>query len=249
VGSGWVSPAAYLGLMAPTWLVMFASFAVWAVAGLRWLFLGRRPQTPGRLLLWLLYGGFGLQLAGALALDQAGAISGNLQLRVFPVVTVTALPLVASALLRLWRKIEGRGARLALAALLSAFLLWSGPASLLKATNDPTLSNYWMFFTRAEERGKAWAEDHLLYRGIWLGLDGIRLGSYAVASGMSGRSGNVSDVWTLGEETRHLLLSTVEESLVPRIGAPVPDVQAENLVYDNGDAALYQRRPRTPYQR
>lgn len=248
VGLGWVSTPTYLGLTLPTWAVGIVSFAVWAVNGARWL-RGRRPfSKPQQLLLWLLYGAFGVQLAAAVALDLAKAISGNLQLRLFPVVMLAAVPLVASAVVRLLREGAGGRRRKVWAAVLSLLVLWSSGASLLKATNEPSFSNYWMFWTQPEEQTVQWVESNLVYRGVWLGIDGIRLSSHANAEGFGLETGNETDVWTLNEDTRDLVISPVDERLSRRKGIPVPDFHDEHRVYDNGETRVYHKRPRTPYQ-
>jgi len=246
---GWVSRPAYLGLVIPTFTVAGLSFLAWAGRGFGYLHGRAYPgDESGTFLSWLLYGGFGLQIAAGVILGRGGGAASNLQLRYFPVVLMVGVPLVAKGLTQLWQKHSPRrGARL-LAVATVLFVLWMSGASLLKATNDPALSNYWTFWTRPEVASVAWADSHLQYRRIWLGLDGIRLSSQALAASTGLRSGNVFDVVGVDPDTRDLIVSDVERDLSLRRSEMLADLRGEYLVYDNGSVAHYHLRPRTPYQ-
>nr|MBC7245820.1 hypothetical protein [Chloroflexota bacterium] len=249
VGWGWVSLPAYLGLMMPSWVVGACSFVLWMATG-RQLWRGQRPllEAP-QFLLWLLYGGFGVQLALGIGLDQVGALGGNLQQRFFPVVMLVACPIVAKAIVQLWHRKSIAWQKGLLALALCVLILWASSASLLKATNDPWLSNYWMFWTTPEDRAIQWVDNHLRYRSVWLGVDGIRLSSHAAAEAFGDESGNERDQWSVNVDTRDMLLSSTEKGVSVRRMVPLPDVRVEHCVYDNGSVAGYHLRPRTPYQR
>lgn len=248
-GWGWVSQTAYLGLILPSLIIGGISFIVWILAGWRLLRGEKPPEDPPQFLLWLLYGGFGLQLAIGIILDQAGAIGGNLQLRFFPVAMLMACGLVAPTIVRLWRR-QTRGLKSRLLAVgLALVIIWASGASLLKATNDPWLSNYWRFWTLPEDRALQWVDAHLQYRRVWVGLDGIRLSSHAFAEGLGDDTGNEYETWSVDIETRDLLLASPEEGLSMRRSIPLPDARDEHRVYDNGTVAHYHLRPRTPYQK
>ncbi len=248
VASGWVSRRAYLGLTLPTWVAALASFAVWARMGIHLLRSRGLLDHPRQLLLWLLYGGFGTQLAASTILSHAGGVSGNLQVRIFPSVMLLGFPLLAAGALRTWR---GESAGLRNRALALAFVLmvvWASGASLLKMTNDPWLSQYWTFWTAPEDRAVGWAEAHLRYRSVWLGLEGVRLSAYAVGSGFGNQTGNDYDAGPVNPETRDLIVSDVDQTMSIRKLIPMPDVRGEHRVYDNGMVVQYHKRPRTPYQ-
>ena len=206
-------------------------------------------EDSPRFLLWLLYGGFGFQLAISILLDRLGSIAGNLQLRVFPAVLLMASALLAWFIMRFWRRqADGLKKNLAVTVLILLIVV-SSLASLLKATNDPWLSNYWMFWTMPEDAAVQWTEDHLQYRTVWLGLDGARLSARSVVQGFGSDTGNLRDNWVLDANTRDVLLSSLDEDLSVRRSLPLPDVRGENRVYDNGSVTRYHLRPRTPYQR
>lgn len=249
IGWGWTSQSAYAGLILPTLLTGFVSFIVWLMLA-RQLFKHKTLiQTPSRFLLWLLYGGFGLQFALGILLDRLGSVGGNLQLRFFPVMLLMGSGLTAILITRLWRRQQSTVASRGLALILGLMILWASTASLLKATNDPWFSNYWKFWTKPEDRAVQWAEEHLQYRSVWLGLDGIRVSSHATARGFGTETGNVSDTWVKEVETRHILVSEIDQELSVRRLTPLPNVRGENRVYDNGTVTEYHLRPRTPYQR
>ncbi|MBN1886772.1 MAG: hypothetical protein JW850_02235 [Thermoflexales bacterium] len=250
VSWGWVSMPAYWALVLPSFMVGGGAFLVWIMAGIRHV---RRKENlfdePPRLLLWLLYGGFGLQFAASLLVANVGGAAGNLQVRMFPALMLFSMAMVARPLVPWWHAQARRPARVGLAIVLALLLAWASGASLLKATNDPALSNYWMFLTASEVKGVAWVEDHVRYGYVWLGLDAIRISSRVAAESFGALSGNRYDFWRADQGVRDVLIPDTEEQLSVRRSAPLPDVQGENRVYHNGSVAHYHYLPRTPYQR
>ncbi len=246
---GWISRGAYLGLALPSFLLGGLSFVVWLRMAIGYLrHKGQPIAEPPHLLLWLLYGGFGVQMAIGIFLDRAGTIGGNLQQRLFPLVMLMAFPLAALPLSRL---LQGRrGLRRGLLAVaLTLFIAWTSAAALFKSTNDPALSNYWTFWTLPEDSGSRWADGHLRDRSVWLGLDGIRVATHAQIEGFGDGTRNSADAASPDAATRDFLVSDLDEQLGARQGEPLPNVLGEDRVYDNGTVRLYHLRPRTPYQR
>lgn len=244
----WLSPGLYVMLSSLSWLVLGLSFVNWVQKG--WALLGRRQTfPPGQLLLWLLYTGFAFLLALGVALDLAGTLSANLQVRLFPHVMIMAIPLAAEMVGRLvagaWRR--GRAARRAAVALLAVAALFFSAASLFKATNEPLLSNLWVFYSPGERAAAGWAGPHLAGPWVWLGPNNrlkpmLRLFGDWEEAGLSEYTGQtVADRYDL-------LLSEVTKMQAARLAMPLPEVWRRLRVYDNGDAALYHARPRTPYQ-
>jgi hypothetical protein len=126
---------------------------------------------------------------------------------------------------------------------------WASVASLLKATNEPWLANYWNFWVPQEEWAVQWVENHARYASVWLGPSVIRTFSRAVAAGFGTRSHNIADSTLVEVNTRDLMLSDTDAALFRRTRLPLVDARHENRVYDNGSVAQYHLRPRTPYQR
>jgi len=249
VRTGWTSNTVYLGLVLPSWILAGIAFLLWAGNGFS-LLRSREPlQFSSHYFLWLLYGAFGVQFAAGIILDRSGGIAGNLQQRLFPLLMLMSFPMVTSAISRYWSRPTVLLRHKLPVVGISLLVVWACVASLLKATNEPSLGNYWIFWTVPEDRAVYWIENHLGYRDVWLGLDGIRLSSHADSEGFGTESGNFPDTWALEERTRHILVSDLDKALSTRRSAPLPDVREANRVYDSGTVAQYHRRPRTPYQR
>jgi hypothetical protein len=249
VSYGWVSPMVFVGLMLPTMIVGAISLLLWAGEARRRLRAGGNVGPEPRFLLWLLYGGFGLQLGASIMVAWIGGIASNLQYRLLPVVMPFAIGLVATAITNLWGRWAHRTKGRLLAAALAVFVLWGSFASLLKATNDPWLSNYWIFRTKDEVAARRWVDEHLQHTTVWLGLDGSRLGLPSNLDDPSRSGINYADSAALDDATRHVVLSVVDTQLGLRRGQPLPEVGSENLVYDSGGVVQYHLRPKTPYQR
>ena len=248
VSYGWVSPTVFLGLMLPSLIVGAISLVLWAGEARRRLHAGGNLGPEPRFLLWLLYGGFGLQLGASIMVAWIGGIASNLQYRLLPVVMPFAIGLVAPAITQLWRRWAHRTKGRLLAAALVLFVLWGSLASLLKATNDPWLGNYWIFRARDEVAARRWVDGHLQHTTVWLGLDGSRLGLPTDLYDPSISSTNNADSAALGDAARHVVLSTVDTQLSLRRRLQLPDVGHENLVYDSGNVVQYHLRPKTPFQ-
>lgn len=248
VRSGWVSQATYFGLVLPSWIAGVAALVVWILIG-KQLLRGRSLlQEPPRFLSWLLYAGFGVQFAIGIVVGVVGGMSGSVQLRLFPVIMLVGFPVLAPAIMRLWRQKGKRLQRRLLALSVSLLILWASGASLLRATNDPWLSNSWVFWTASEDAAMRWIETRLRYNTTWLDLQGNRVNSHALAEGFGDKTGNDYDIAVQDPETRTFLISWWEEALGVRLALPLPDVRDENRVYHNGLTEVYHRQPRTPYQ-
>jgi hypothetical protein len=245
---GWVSPTVFLGLMLPALTVGAVSLVLWLSEARQRLRGGGNRGPEPRFLLWLLYGGFAVQLAASITVAWVGGIASNLQYRLLPVVMPFAIGLVAPAITNLWRQWAHRTRGRLLAFSIVLFALWGSSASLLKSTNDPWLSNYWIFRATDEVAARRWVDDHLQHTTVWLGLDGSRLGLPTNMYDPSISDTNNADSAALDDATRHVVLSTVDAQLSLRRGQPLPDVGHENRVYDSGNVVQYHLRPKTPYQ-
>lgn len=242
VATSWVSLPVYFALAIGDYLLLVASLAVWLHQGVRWLRDGaaRDRQTSTAWMLWLLYGAFALQGGLAMVADRAGELD-NLELREFPSFATVAIPLVAVPLSR-WRPARPR-ALLAGGgvALLAAF-------ALLKATNEPSLSNRWTFYSVPEIQALEWADSHYRETPVWVGLDERLSAAYAVAVGDS-INRNRWDSYQPTVADRTFVISEITRLQSARLDRPLPPAAAENQIYDAGQVQIYRLRPRTPYQR
>jgi hypothetical protein len=227
------------------WLLLIASAALWTKQGLKWWRDRHCPWATNDLLLWAYYGAFALQCAAGIVVDVSGALASNVQLRAFPSFALMAAPLVAKYL------VDARPKSMLVRRVGNAWL-WLGLGvlallSTLKATSEPLLSNKWFFYTPGEMRALDWAEDALPKQGLWLEFDERLFAAARIRNGAS-----PLDVYPDWEDvdpgTLDFLISDVTHSRSARLAQPLPIDADSFITYDNGQAQIYHRRPRTPYQ-
>ena len=246
VNTAWTSLPVYLLVSIANWLLLILSFVLWTMHTLSWWRKRTWPQEPRAILLWSLYGAFGFLGAVSIAVDVSGALASNLQHRIFPSFAMIAAPYVAA-----W--FVGRetarplNSRLVYGALAVGIAFLSAVA-VLKATNEPTVSNKWTFYTPPEFTALAWTREANPNGATWTEFDerlrvaigiyrnweaeGVRLESFLPRPG-----------------TRTYLISGVIRAHGERLGQPLPIAGDSLRVYDNGAAEIYRLRPRTPFQR
>jgi hypothetical protein len=244
--SGWVSLPVYLVVSLANWLLLGVSALVWLGQLVRWLRGRWQPGQP-QVLAWAFYAAFALITGASIVVDRLGTSAGNnFQLRSFPAFAMLAAPLVAGWALEpeQTRRPAGRLARAALWPVMAVLTV----LSVLKFTNEPLLSNQWLFYTPGEMNAVYWADDHLANRSVWTGYDG-RLTAAAGILSIDSPLAVRLDGWSVDSSTRDLILSDAIRELGRRLDDPLP-VEGDSLItYDNGQAQVYHLRPRTPYQR
>ncbi|HEV8634521.1 MAG TPA: hypothetical protein VG370_09840 [Chloroflexota bacterium] len=234
----WIDVKVYFLLSTGTFFLMIASAIVWLRTGLRWLAGGAHRPTLGQWLLWLFYAAFALQGGLSIVADRAGALGGNLQHRTFPSFVMVAAPMVALYFVD-WR--PGRRTRM-----LGAFGLGLlAVLAIVKATNEPAVSNKWTFYLPAEVAAMEFAGQHVEQSEYWSEFDErLRtvqslLGSSAEARPYGGQ---------IDPSTRNFLVTDVARLRSARLNRPLPPVLGELRVYDNGAGQMYHIRARSPYQ-
>lgn len=233
----WIDVRLYFLLAIGTYLLILGSATAWARMGLKWLARSGAPPTSGQWLMWLLYGAFMLQGVLAIVADQAATSFGaNLQYRSFPSFAMVAAPMIATTLVR-WRP-DARKRALAAGGLGILTIL-----AIVKATNEPTVSNVWTFYLPAELDAIRFAGRHLETAVIWADFDD-RL---AAALMLNDGAGSIA-FGPIDPATRVYLISDVIYLRATRLKRLLPPISGELRVYDNGRAQLYRLRPRTPYQ-
>lgn len=246
VGAAWISLPVYLLVSIANWLLLVFSFVLWTAQTWIWWRKQAWPQEPRAILLWSLFGAFGFLGALSIAVDYSGALASNLQHRVFPSFTMIAAPFVAA-----WfvgppdeRLLASRLARGALAAAI-AFL---ATVALLKATNEPLVSNKWFFYTRYENAALQWTRGTNPDRSVWTEHDErLRAAMGTCCSPEFEGFGLLSS--PAPQNTRNFLVSDVTRARGDRLGQSLPIAGDSLRVYDNGEAEIYRLRPRTPFQR
>ena len=243
IASGWVNLGVYFVLSIANWIVLVASSLVWCRQGWRWLWRREQPASEGVWLLWLLYAAFAVQAVVSAIIDSTGVMSANLQLRLYPTISMLAVAMVALALAR-WRPRRPDPSR---SLALGALVLCLAGLSMLKATNEPVFSNKWTFYRADEMMALEWSVGHLRDSELWTEYDERLIAAYRVGHRRPG------EVRLMAAEAqprmRDILLTDVTRLRSARLGKSLPPPSDALRVYDNGTAELYHLRPRTPYQR
>lgn len=241
---GWVSLPTYLMVSIANWVILLSSLAIWLHQGYAWFFRRQTPRTQGAFLLWLLYAAFAAQGALSVLVDASGALSSNLQHRLFPSFSIFAVAIVGAALAR-WRPRRfARPIGVALATSIFCIVI----LSTFKASNDPLVSNKWTFHRASELAALDWSTAHLEGVDIWTEYDERLVVAYVNARGEPANENRLHGYRVL-TTTRDILVSDVTRLRSTRLGAPLPMPPDALLVYDNGETEFYHLRPQTPYQR
>lgn len=243
VQNGWVSLPVYLLVSIANWIILGVSFAIACYQGVRWLGWGDAPKTLQARLLWLFYVAFSLQGALSILSDASGALGSNLQHRLFPSFSIMAVAVVGGALSR-WRPRRHAGpVRFALAASISGIAI----LSILKATNEPLVSNKWTFYRPAEMAALVWTDAHLAGSPVWTEFDERLVVAYDMAKGDSD-NGNLFEGYGARTTARTRVVTEVTRLRADRLDLTLPLPPDAFRVYDNGSAEVYHLRPETPYQ-
>lgn len=249
VNRGWISPAVYFAVSLANWLLLATSVLIWFAQARRWR--QQRQAPPAHLLLlWAFYAAFVFQGVVSMAIDISGAIAKNLQHRAFPSFVMLATPLVGHWLAQRLKSPQGgwlqdsRALRWGLGAGVAVLMA----LSLLKATVEPALSNYWIFYTPGEYQAAAWSERALVNGSLWVGFNERVAVGYALRT--DGRAMEVYlDTYTVDPYTRDFLLSQATLLHASRVNQPLPAPADSLVTYDNGDAQVHHKRPVTPFQK
>ena len=241
VVGAWISLPVYAVISVGDYLLMAAGAAVWLWQGWQWLRGANAFPTVGRWLLWLFFASFALQGGAAVLADRTGLLGGNLEYRAFPSFAMMAAPLAATAITA-WRPARvGAWAGGTILGILAGI-------ALLKATNEPALSNVWTYYTRDELAAMSWADAHLRASAVWSGFDGRLNAAYGTAVGNS----SVGNLWESGDSrgasAHTFLISNTIRLQAARFLTPLPEAALEDRVYDSGSVQIYHLLPRTPYQ-
>jgi hypothetical protein len=240
VNSGWVSLPVYFAISVANWIILFGSLAIWVAQGTKWLLRRQWPGSQNAVILWAFFGAFAIQGCISIAVDMSGAIAGNLQHRMFPSFAMLAAPMVARWIMDL--KPRGALNRRVVNACLAAGIAALGVLSVFKATNEPLLSNWWLFYLNSERVAMDWTEEALPGKMVWVGFDERLVNAVIIRTGNDPRSVRYN-TGKVEEETRTFLISDVTRGQSQRLAEPLPVDAESNVTYDNGETQIMQRRP------
>ena len=251
--------AAFISFQLQVYLVLtIFSWSILAVAGLGWLknglgFLNRKRLTSDalpKIVFWLTFTAYGVQLAGAIFADRSGALTGNLQVRLFTPFNLLVMPLAAATIWELFQRLKGKLLRRVFFALGMAAVGWFSAASVLKTSIDPLVGYKWIFNTEPEKIAENWIIAHVPDgSSIWAGFD-ERMTQGANFNNLDINSRDILFFYSNSPDpiSTYYLFSTIEEMRWIQLGRPLLNLDAEDRIYDNGTGIVYRRYPRTPYQ-
>ena len=244
VFNAWINPLVYVMINMANWLIILISFPLWCSQGITWVIKKHSPRSQSAWLLWLLYGAFGFQAILSILSDASGMFN-NLQLRLFPSFALLAVAIVTDTLShRTFKFPKTRLTKIALG--ISIFLLAS--FSLIKATNEASLVNWWTFYTIPELNAMQWFDRKIENASLWAGFSGRLPEAMRLVEGNSARN-NTLHFQDYGAIMPYFLVSDLVKQQSARVLHMLPDASYAEKIYDNGTTQIYHRHPRTPYQR
>ena len=246
-GAAWTSPWIYPILTSFDIVIAMVALATAIWLAVHFWLSGLRFNERRILLLWLFAVAFGVEVLASIIADLSGFLGGNLQLRLFPLFMLFAIPLAVLGVASLVSRASS-GWRAPLAALGFIMVAFFALTGILKATNDPLVSNKWLFYTRNERSAMAWTESSLSRQEIWVGFDERLFVMQSLEGTRVPLNDNNETAGTLGQSARYVLMSDVIRQRGPRLEFRAPDVVPDDRIYDNGGAQLFHRTPETPYE-
>lgn len=244
VSFGWVNPYIYFLVSIANWIILGTSLVIWVRQGLRWLWHNEPPPTRAAWLLWLFFAAFAIQGALSIVSDASGALSSNLQHRLFPSFSIVAVGMVGTVLANWHPRRNARSIRIGLTIGIFCIAI----LSVMKATNEPLVSNKWTFYRPGELIAIDWSDAHLKDAHIWTEFDERLAVAYTNAHTNSTNRNRLRG-WFHSSITRSLVVTDVTRLRSLRVAAPLPVPPDALRVYDNGEAEVYRLRPQTPFQR
>ena len=260
ISTYWVNPELYPVITLFNWVILLIASVEWFSRFLWALRTLRNPKGSQSALLfnlldvtWFFYLGYGLQFASALVFDRVDlGIGANLEIRIFPLVMLFAVPLAVIRLLK-WRAVlatrPSRAVRAITQTGVTIFIIWFAVAGIAKAANEPLLVSKFPMYTIPEQAAISWTDHYVRKSDIWIGAD-ERLrelfNSQLLTASRANNTYNYGDVPT---SARYFLLSDLVREQNSRMRKALPDVDSKLLLYDNGSVQIYHAIPVTPYQR
>ncbi|MDZ4766692.1 MAG: hypothetical protein SGI73_19305 [Chloroflexota bacterium] len=254
VSTTWISPLTYLALTSFSWLILGTAALTWLVV--MWGFWRRRlnvRQNDTLLFLCLAFAAFSIQVVLSAFIDLSGSIGANLQVRLFTPVMLFGVPLAAIGIVTLIKRLH-LPPQVRIAAVLVAMLafLYFEFAAVSKASNEPMLSNKWIFTTQPEQATAIWLHRYGAGGTVWTGVDERYSTDLSVISAL--QTDDVSKQMVLyfasSLNTDYYIWSELERVRWIRLNLYMPNIllSSRHLIYDNGSTQIYRRPALTIYQ-
>lgn len=253
IADSWVNIQVFFAVTFASWVLFFGATIIWVSQGLLWLWKNKVPKQEGAWLLWLLYGAFLLQVPVSIVADSAASdAGGNMLQRLLPSISMFAVGIVGYALSFWYPKgCFGWFIRFQLSLFVALVMI----PGMLKVTNDPAVSNMWMFYREDELLTLKWADSHLSGEQFWMGFNDRLVASFRIAQERAGDDvrftprRNFFTFFNPRSRTRSFIISKAIRLQGARMKLPLPLPPDALLVYDNGDSQFYRLRPVSLHQR
>ncbi len=247
ISNAWRSPLVYGALVAGEVALLVGSIAQWSLQLWQFIRYGWHSVALQKRLLWSIYSGFAAQMLLGIIVDFSGALSSNLQLRLSPPFVMVASPMTAQLLFAERRKVR-HTARFAII-IMALLVFYLVITSLLKATNDPSVGNLWIFYLDAEVNAFTWLESHVRDSQVWIDVWSHLRDVYSFQKGYQWAPNNLYRFGKPDASYHYVMISNQTRLQAYLMSQPLPSTVEYRRVYDNGEVQIYHRRPRTPYQR
>jgi len=232
----WRYPYIWFLLTLFNWIIAVFSFTMYLKL-LKSFFRTKSPTySPGLLALLLLYTAFSFLLVVYIIADRFGGFASNIELRVFPILMIYAVPLASMLILEIINSysLSQRKKIFAKTCLILILLLFIGN-SLLKGTNDPSVCNKWMYYSLQEEYGIIWVDNYLFGKTICVDFDERLSNVYHLKTDLNSyRRVNFSTK----PDAEYIFVSKLIEKRAQILDFPVPKYKESEIIYDNGDVEI-----------
>lgn len=240
---GWINLPTYLIISSGNWLILLVSAVLWLQKTAAWLRQKSKPRTLSEMILWSFYGAFAFIGILSVIVDFSGAIDGNLQVRSFPSFAMLAAPFIARWVIE--KQAAGQHRLIRWGWVAVGFL---AVLATLKATNEPLLSNKWLFYQPAELQAVQYADGALGETAVWTGFDERLVTAVGIRWGLESLDLTLTHELRQTEDVRDFLVTDITRARSLRVDQPLPLAAGGDslITYDNGFVELYHLRPRTP---
>jgi hypothetical protein len=121
---------------------------------------------------------------------------------------------------------------------------------VLKVTNDPLVSNLWLFYSPAEEKAMVWTDENVENSSVLVDVWPHLFNVLQFEKGYTWTGSNSYEFLNPDAPAPpYILVSERVRLEAVRKDIVLPATIDRNRVFDNGAVRLYHRRPLTPYQR
>lgn len=231
----WKSPYVWVILTLFNWTIAALSFAMYLKL-LKPFFRTKPPiYPPGQLTLLLLYTALSVLLVIYIIADRFGGFGSNIELRIFPVLMIYAVPLASMLILKILNLplLSQRKKIFIKFCFILILLLFIGN-SLLKGTNDPSISNKWIHYSLQEEYGIIWVDNYLCGKSIWADFDERLLNVYNLRTELR----SYGKVQFSKSDEDYIFVSDMINRRAQTLNYPVPKYERSELIYNNGNVAI-----------